>query len=165
MNPDLFDGIEGLARVSTGGRPPHTRLVYGLAPGLSAHAVRAVAEALMRRLPEGVHMDFFDVQYPSMSDPGGYLTLLRLAGGGLRLSVANHGWSSGWMPISDVEAADYLARCLADDTPEPFVPPPSNPSAVVPRLSVFGSPCRWPGDGRGADALRVYLTGRLAADG
>ena len=160
-SPDghAFAGVAGLVQISAGGGARRPRVTFGLAPGLDAAAIRAVAAGIVTRLATKWHVDLFDPQYPSMSDPGGYVTLLRV-GEALHVMVANHGWSSGWAAVSVAEAGEYVALCLADDTGAPGSP---GAHGVIACLALSDGPCRWPGEGYSADRLRAYISARLAA--
>lgn len=130
-------------------------------PGLQplAHRAPGIAEfvpgpdvdaaAVVAAIRERWSLSVFDGAYPSVSDPGAYVTLYR-RGGTLRAQAANHGWSSGWADVSDRDAASYLALCLAD-------------VRGAARLGLRTTDrLDWPGDGRSAERFRQYVAGRLA---
>lgn len=51
--------------------------------------------SLLAWLPQGHELHFHDPYYPSVSDPGAYVTVRR-RGEVFSYMLANHGWSSGW---------------------------------------------------------------------
>ena len=51
--------------------------------------------SLLAWLPEACELRFYDRFYPSVSDPGAYVSVRR-KGRGFVYQLANHGWSSAW---------------------------------------------------------------------
>ena len=64
-------------------------------------------KALLTWLPEGLELGFFDRFYPSMSDPGAYVTVRR-RGEVLVHQLGNHGWSTEWAR----QSADLVAAWI-----------------------------------------------------
>lgn len=58
---------------------------------------------------------FFDRSHPQLSDPGAFISVQR-DGDRLLAMRGNHGWSSHWIPITQVELVLYLHDCIAENT-------------------------------------------------
>jgi hypothetical protein len=58
-------------------------------------------------LPPKYELSFFDQYYPSMSDPGAYVSVQR-KDDLLMYKLANHGWSGEWRRQSPEFIAAYL---------------------------------------------------------
>ena len=72
-------------------RQADNTLVVEVEPG----AVLADFVALLKWLPRGYGVHFYDQYYPTISDPGAYVEVQRNEEF-LLYMFANHGWSSGW---------------------------------------------------------------------
>jgi hypothetical protein len=66
--------------------------------------------AVIRCIPDGGCLMFFDGAYPRVTDPGATVIYWR-ATDGLQVSWGNHGWMSSVIPINDGDAARYLQLC------------------------------------------------------
>lgn len=64
--------------------------------------------ALLLWLPEGFELFFYDQYYPSMSDPGAYVSIQRREGIFIYM-LGNHGWSGEWLKQSPELLAAWLA--------------------------------------------------------
>jgi|GEM_PF-4195781 len=70
-----------------------------LAFSVSIGAVHETFRSLLAWLPEACELRFYDQFYPSVSDPGAYVSVRR-KGRAFTYRLANHGWSSAWSPQS-----------------------------------------------------------------
>lgn len=52
---------------------------------------------LLALLPPEYELSFYDRFYPSMSDPGAYVSIERNGAGSYGYMMGNHGWSSDWL--------------------------------------------------------------------
>ncbi len=79
---------------------------------LAASSSLATCAALVSELPQGWQLSFFAADHPSLTDPGGYVKVQRTATDKLLRMVANYGWSSDWVPVTekDVQAELYRNR-------------------------------------------------------
>jgi len=68
---------------------------------------RASFLALLRWLPEGWDLEFYDQYYPSMSDPGAYVSVQR-SGDLYVYWLGNHGWSADWQKQSPELLAAWM---------------------------------------------------------
>ncbi|KRB03212.1 hypothetical protein [Lysobacter sp. Root690] len=64
--------------------------------------------SLLAWLPEAYELRFYDQFYPSVSDPGAYVSVRR-KGRGFVYQLANHGWSSAWSHQSPQLLAAWMA--------------------------------------------------------
>lgn len=64
--------------------------------------------SLFAWLPEAYELRFYDRFYPSVSDPGAYVSVRR-NGCGFVYQLANHGWSSAWSHQSPELLAAWMA--------------------------------------------------------
>jgi len=83
--------------------------------GVSRFALNADADEssilmLVRNIPPKTRVMFYDRGYPSPSDPGAYVSFMRLDGRYI-MQRANHGWSNRWQVIDQQHLEDYLLRC------------------------------------------------------
>lgn len=62
---------------------------------------------LLNWLPYGFDINFYDQYYPSMSDPGAYVTVQRRDDIFIYM-LGNHGWSIEWMKQSQELLAAWL---------------------------------------------------------
>lgn len=62
---------------------------------------------LMQTLSPGQRLSFFDPDFPSVSDPGGYVQVQRGPDGWQRYT-ANHGWSTQWEATTPAALATVL---------------------------------------------------------
>lgn len=67
-------------------------------------------KSMLMNLDERYEQYFYDPDYPSVSEPGAYVTIRRESGRYL-LYRGNHGWSSGWQPETAVSILTYLLQC------------------------------------------------------
>lgn len=65
----------------------------------------------IRWLPMGFSLTFYDQYYPSQSDPGAYIEILRCRDYCL-YKAGNHGWSSDWIKQSIELTAAWLTLNL-----------------------------------------------------
>jgi hypothetical protein len=63
--------------------------------------------ALLVWLPRGFELGFYDQYYPSMSDPGAYVSIQRKEIV-FAYKLANHGWSSDWLKQSPELLAAWM---------------------------------------------------------
>lgn len=68
---------------------------------------RASFLTLVRWLPPTWELRFYDQYYPSLSDPGGYVSVQR-NGEAFAYMVGNHGWSTDWLKQSPELIAAWL---------------------------------------------------------
>lgn len=73
----------------------------------SEEVSRADFLTLLNWLPYGFELHFYDQYYPSMSDPGAYVTVQRREDIFIHM-LGNHGWSSDWMKQSPELLATWL---------------------------------------------------------
>jgi hypothetical protein len=66
---------------------------------------------LLSWLPSNCELNYFDPNYPQISDPGAYVSVVK-HGEGLAMFRGNHGWSSGW----ELQTADVIAELLRRST-------------------------------------------------
>ncbi len=69
---------------------------------------------LLEKLPVGASVQFFDIQHPTISDPGAFATITRRPGE-WTVWWSNHGWSSREVPLSFERATRYMSDCYAVD--------------------------------------------------
>jgi len=62
---------------------------------------------LLRWLPPSYELQFYDQYYPSMSDPGAYVSVQRKENHFI-YKLGNHGWSSDWSAQSPELLAAWL---------------------------------------------------------
>ncbi|QWF17695.1 hypothetical protein [Lysobacter capsici] len=74
---------------------------------VSAGAGQETFLSLLTWLPEACELRFYDRFYPSVSDPGAYVSVRR-EGRGFVHQLANHGWSSGWSQQSPELLAAWM---------------------------------------------------------
>lgn len=75
---------------------------------VSAGAGQETFLSLLAWLPEAFELRFYDRFYPSVSDPGAYVSLRR-KGRAFVCRLANHGWSSDWLHQSPELLAAWMA--------------------------------------------------------
>ena len=110
----------------------------------------ATAEALVRLVEGSRRLVFFDAAHPRVSEPGVYV-IFRETPDGIAVSIGNHGWSEGWLPLSVERATRYLALCLVFHGEESSE-----------RIELYEDPDRQPSDRhRSTEHLRAYLDSRL----
>lgn len=69
---------------------------------------------LVADIADGHRLWFYDEQYDSASDPGAFVTLVRTEGK-LFATWNNHGWSMGWVPLSEEKAVAYVWACRREN--------------------------------------------------
>ena len=104
-----LDKIHGLEIVSEGKR--------GYYLLLDEQATRKTVDHLVANLEVDMMLCFYDSNYDSPSDPGAYVYVLKSPKGYVA-KLGNHGWSTSWFPIEEVEAGDYLWACRKDNGPD-----------------------------------------------
>ena len=65
---------------------------------------------LIRNIPHETQVIFYDKDYPSPSDPGAYVSFMRVNNEYL-IERGNYGWSNEWMPMGTEELVTYLLKC------------------------------------------------------
>ncbi len=63
---------------------------------LNRHTTHANIVRLLEWLPPAHELAFYDQYYPSLSDPGAYISIQR-KDAIFMYFMGNHGWSSGWL--------------------------------------------------------------------
>jgi hypothetical protein len=89
--------------------------------GATEYVVRSpipddLADFIICGLPPDRELGFYDPFYPSMSDPGAYISV-RQQSDCYVYFFGNHGWSSGWQKQSREFLSHYLKLCLPAHCP------------------------------------------------
>ena len=74
--------------------------------------IEDAVKQLIYDIPPQTKVMFFDISYPSPSDPGAYVSYMRVDNQYI-MQRANHGWTNKWEFINAEELKNYLSKCSA----------------------------------------------------
>jgi hypothetical protein len=100
------DYFSRLAELLASGQHVDARLTLAIYPETPLDVIRMLVEGL----PPRWALQFFDPNYPSKSDPGAYVRVMR-QGTRYRLRHSNHGWTGRWQQKTLAEVVDYIYAC------------------------------------------------------
>lgn len=102
---DAFPAIANISFTALDDPPPMG--VDAVQAEVSPQATVADFMSLLEWLPEDRELSFFDQYFPSISDPGAYVSIRR-RGALFSHFMGNHGWSRDW----SLQSPELLARWL-----------------------------------------------------
>lgn len=77
---------------------------------LNEEATEETLQQLVREIPAQTAVMFYDKDYPSPSDPGAYVSFMRVNNEYL-IQRGNHGWINKWVPMGAEKLENYLLKC------------------------------------------------------
>jgi len=77
---------------------------------LSKDANEITLRQLIQNIPPQTKVMFFDKSFPSPSDPGAYVSFMRVNNQYVA-NRSNHGWSSKWSVIDVGKLENYFLKC------------------------------------------------------
>lgn len=123
----LFD----VEHVSLGSEGDHPEGFGERALLLAPAATEDTIAQLLAALPPGRGLGYFDIRFPSPSDPGAFFYVWRTERD-LRIAWGNHGWSTYAKRVDPADAAAHLWACMRQ-----------LPSPGTPRLSLTPPEFSW----------------------
>ena len=72
-------------------------------------------QLLVRNIPPQTMVTFYDKDYPSPSDPGTYVSFMRVNTEYL-IERGNHGWRHKWVSLVSEDLESYLWKCSESHT-------------------------------------------------
>lgn len=77
---------------------------------LNTEASENTIKDLINEIPNQTSVMFYDKDYPSPSDPGAFVSFVRVDNQYM-MERSNHGWSKKWKAIPKEELENYLQKC------------------------------------------------------